>query len=463
LQGIEAADIVRRGAGRYNYGNCLCILFLDRLNRNVARERDGILHHNDSGKIQDMAGLIVNGQSADGGWGYNYPDGKSDNSNTQFATVALWVARKYGKPGGNVDKALKRAEEKFKNSQHSSGAWAYDQQGTPMEPSPSMTCAGLLGLALGAGTDRRQQEAVFKGQGASGSGNLIDPHKRLSDDPKVARGKQFIVSSLPHLVGANAPPEHSTYFWWSLERVCKLYRWKKINDVDWFTMGANWLISKQNKRTGGWAVDDLMSSPNTDTAFALLFLGQSNLLGDLSTAEFRGDESVASGPTLVPKKPEPKKVDPTVHSAELAKKLLDASPGQQRDNILKDFEEERGGEYTLALAETIEKLGNDAAKESAREVLRKRLQRLKNNNLVQYMGPDEHVELRLAAAVAARYKNDMENVEVLIPMLADKDPNVKNEAHASLKSLTSQDLGTSTERWAKWLEQYKKIQSKKEE
>jgi len=462
----KAAGIVRSGAGKYNYGNTLCILFLDRLHRNTAREVNGVLTHGDSSTIQQMAGMIVNGQAADGGWGYFYPGSNTDNSNTQFAIVALWIARKYSKPGGNVDKALKGASEKFKRSQHSSGAWAYDQAGTPMEPSPSMTCAGLIGLAVGVGTDRRQQEATFSGRGASpgGTGTLIDPHKKLSDDPQVAKAKVYLLNSVPLLAGERAPPEHSTYFWWSLERTCKLFRWKKINDMDWFAYGATWLLSKQNQRTGGWAVDDLMSSPSTDTAFALLFLAQSNLMGDLVTATFSGGEAVTSGPVLGPRpKPAAEKKDPAVHSAELVKKLLDASPGKQRNDILSELEEARGGEYTVALANAIEKIGpSEAAKDAAREALRKRLQRLKNSSLAQYMVPDEQVELRRAAVAAARYKNDMENVEIVIPMLADKDPAVREEAHAALRSLSGQDVGTSTERWAKWLEKYKKTQKKEE-
>jgi hypothetical protein len=463
---LKAAEVVRRGAGNYNYSNCLCVMFLDRLHKKNMREKDGIFTHSETSTILSMASKITKGQGDDGGWGYNYP-GASDNSNTQFAVVALWISRKYTKPGGDIDKALKKAEKKFRTSQHRGGSWAYDMQGSgsALGPTASMTCAGLLGLALGAGTDRRQQEAQFRGQGASSSGSIADPYQKLAEDPQVREGKAYLVAALPSHTDARASGEHSTYFLWSLERVCKLYRWNKRNfGLDWFAMGANWLISKQDQRTGGWSVDHLTSNPNVDTSFALLFLAESNLLGGLSNALFEGDKGVAAGPTIVPRKPiEKAQVDPGKHSVELAEKLKNAPPGKQREDLLAELEESRGVEYTDALVNVIGTLASNEAKEAARETLRKRLQRLKKDSLAKCMGPDEPVELRLAAAVAARYKNDPEIVESVIPMLADTDAKVVAEAHAALKSLTGQDFGTSVDKWAKYLEQSKKLKKEQEE
>src|SRR5207244_11680050 len=45
-----------------------------------------------------------------------------DNSNTQFAVLALWAARRHGIP---VEKALARAEARFRNSQNADGGWGY--------------------------------------------------------------------------------------------------------------------------------------------------------------------------------------------------------------------------------------------------------------------------------------------------------------------------------------------------
>ena len=45
-----------------------------------------------------------------------------DNSNTQFATLALWVARRHGLP---VDHALARIDSRFRHSQGADGGWGY--------------------------------------------------------------------------------------------------------------------------------------------------------------------------------------------------------------------------------------------------------------------------------------------------------------------------------------------------
>ncbi|MFT3882250.1 MAG: terpene cyclase/mutase family protein [Gemmatales bacterium] len=149
---IQAAyNIIRQAVSNpsmnYNYSICLSILFLDRVNR------DNGLKHKDAGTIMALATRITRGQVNNGGWGYNLPSSNVDNSNTQFAVVALWVARKYTKPGGDLDRALARTEARFRNSQRPDGGWSYDPTGVQVnfDSTGSMTCAGILGIALHAG------------------------------------------------------------------------------------------------------------------------------------------------------------------------------------------------------------------------------------------------------------------------------------------------------------------------
>src|SRR5205814_6830000 len=63
-----------------------------------------------------------------------------DNSNTQFAIMAVWVARKHGLP---VDRTLAMVEARFRGSQNDDGSWGYTEHSG--ERPDSMTCAGLLG------------------------------------------------------------------------------------------------------------------------------------------------------------------------------------------------------------------------------------------------------------------------------------------------------------------------------
>ncbi|MCZ2341739.1 MAG: hypothetical protein LC104_08070 [Bacteroidales bacterium] len=67
-----------------------------------------------------------------------------DNSNTQFGIIGLWVATRHGLA---VDDAFALIETRFLRSQNpTDGGWAYSGTGAS---TPAMTCAGLLGLAVG--------------------------------------------------------------------------------------------------------------------------------------------------------------------------------------------------------------------------------------------------------------------------------------------------------------------------
>jgi hypothetical protein len=80
-----------------------------------------------------------------------------DNSSTQFAILALWAARKHGVP---VERSLAMVEQRFRTSQNRDGSWCYfsphglygsHSHGSNGGRPDSMTCAGLLGLAVARG------------------------------------------------------------------------------------------------------------------------------------------------------------------------------------------------------------------------------------------------------------------------------------------------------------------------
>src|SRR5207302_8136689 len=78
----------------------------------------------------------------------------SDNSNTQFGLLALWVGRRHGMP---ADFALWRTGLRFRGTQQKSGSWAYEARPRdpfdtfqrPNPPTATMTAVGLIGLAVG--------------------------------------------------------------------------------------------------------------------------------------------------------------------------------------------------------------------------------------------------------------------------------------------------------------------------
>src|SRR4029453_10244576 len=82
--------------------------------------------------------------------------GGEDNSNTQFAAIAVWVARKHGV---NVERALELLEQRFLTTQNPrTGGWSYSG-GVGGHSTPAMHCAGLIGLATGVA---RREERKLK-------------------------------------------------------------------------------------------------------------------------------------------------------------------------------------------------------------------------------------------------------------------------------------------------------------
>ena len=192
--------------------------------------------------------------------------GRDDNSNTHFALLALWVARRHDVP---TEQALLLAQYRFQQSQAPDGHWDYHLQGHPT--GPAMTAVGLLGLAMGHGAAAQlDKEAAVARVGLG--------------DPGIQKGLQF----LSQFIGSPVTPQNmdlqmrSLYFLWAVERVAMLYDLKTIGGKDWYTWGSQVLLANQ-RADGSWLGFHYPgSSPHVDTCFALLFLKRSNLVQDLT-------------------------------------------------------------------------------------------------------------------------------------------------------------------------------------
>jgi hypothetical protein len=459
--------IIRKAAKdpnfNYNYAVNLCILYLHRVNQT---EKGGwVVDHPDAHLVRDLALRVAHGQDPQGGgWSYILRGGVTDNSNTQFGVIGLWVSRKYFPDKSDerrkITDALRLAEQKFRKSQHSSGSWAYDMQNTSQAPSPAMTCAGLLGLAVGTG-NRFQTE--FQGAG-SGSGSTGAVYGRLDTDPQVILAKAYLQGAMRPYQEGRGGGEHAIYFLWSLERLCVLYRWKTLGDIDWHAAGSRFLFSKQNA-AGGWELD-LFSGTHAETAFALLFLMKSNLLGPLEEATFTGGSITAGGPE---KKAPTIKIDVKQRVKDIFAELPGATP-EKRYQLLREAERLPGQEVTDKLIEAIAKMPNDTAKDTVRETLARRIEPLNLTNLRKMINDPEKRELRLAAIRAAGAKTEDKDIEGdaktkaerhdllvdLIGTLSDPDTQISDQAVLSLQLLTNQPFRKDAQLWSKWLDRSKK-------
>jgi len=436
-----------------------------------------------------------------------------DNSNTQFAILAVWVARKHGV---NVEASLDAIEKRFLMSQVASGGWPYSGLLRASEGSPSMTCAGLLGLATGIGRreERRMQAVVpkkpepepkpkdeenpfFRPVPKPEPKKAPEPKKPAGDlrDRAVERGMDRLAAMLAdERVGRGGRlNERDFYFLWSLERVGVVYGLQKIGRTDWYAFGTDLLIPNQN-RDGSW---NGASSGGVDTAFAVLFLARSNLVRDLSAkvqrdpfnGELRGGPGV-SPLDLTEAKPDPlpqpmAKVDPptptpnatvpvptvkpAVPASDEAAKLADALlrvPSAIFPKALEQVRDGKGADFTTALVHVIGQVDGDR-KKAARDALAERLTRMNADTLRGFLKHDD-TELRRAAALACAMKDDKTHIPDLIERLATDEDLVVRAARAGLKSLSGGkdygpepgysklDRAVAVEEWTAWWAKRKK-------
>jgi hypothetical protein len=534
----RALAVVRPGAvaEHQTYSLSLAILFLDKLGDPA-----------DVPLIESMAVRLLAGQNANGGWTYTCPDisdsevrrltahlqtadgtakreppkedkdadgkharltakdlpkeiqdqiahlnstplldpGIGDNSNTQFATLALWVARRHGIP---VEKALSRVDKRFRTFQNADGGWPYMPSTLPVPVVPrgpipaggmemigstaTMTCAGLLGLAVAQGS--ATDAAVEAGK----------PAPDLTNDRNVKRGLAALATAIGTPAGKDGKIPSvggkSFYFFWSLERVGVILDLDTIGGKDWYAWGSEILVANQ-AADGSWSG---LYGPTVDTCFALLFLKRANLARDLTaTLEgkvadpsevtlksgglgnevFKGIGNLNSGveskdkpaheePAVKPPK-DPAETRPPAPPAEeteggrMARELAQAS-AERRDDLMQKYRDGKGVTYTEALAGAIPQLSGDD-KRKARDALAERLTRMKPDTLSRYF-QDQDAEIRRAAALAAAMKEAKTLIPDLIPMLSDAEPAVAHAAHAALKDLTGEKLGPTEEEWKSW-------------
>jgi hypothetical protein len=415
-----------------------------------------------------------------------------DNSNTQFAILALWVSRRHGLP---ADKALLRVYERFRASQNADGGWSYTSAMGPSAvmmgrmggSTPAMTCAGLLGLAAGHGV---AAEAVLKASDPKDKDKTKDkdapgdknpkkeaPARDPNKDVAVKAGLQAlgtaIGDSLPkgerpnRPFGGPGPGGNKTYYFlWSLERVAVAYGLDTIGNKDWYAWGSDVAVLTQTNN-GSWAAD--YGNGGADTCFALLFLRRANLANDL-TVMLKGKVSdpgrvVLKGgigvgetrpdskddpktkpdardkppPDLIKEKPlSPKPPDTKSDAERMAGELVQADKAKQ-ERLLDRLRDSKGAEHTQALLMAIPKLEGEI-KKKAREALAERMARMTTATLELRM-KDDDPEMRRAAALACAMKEEMAHVPRLIELLDDPEMPVSRAAYAALKSLSNKDFG----------------------
>jgi hypothetical protein len=140
---------------------------------------------------------------------------RPDNSNTQFAVLGLWIARRYGIP---VQDALDRVEKRFRGSQNGDGGWGYMPpsgnrgNGPVFEPNAAttsaMTCAGLIGLAMHhAAAGESTMRAGRKGKdGDTKTGPKQPTVRDIARDPTIAAALNYLSAAMAAAPATRQPP-----------------------------------------------------------------------------------------------------------------------------------------------------------------------------------------------------------------------------------------------------------------
>ena len=198
-----------------------------------------------------------------GAWSYPF-QGDGDNSNTQFAMLALHEAERIGVAVNPQTWAL--AKQYWTKSQNRDGSWGYK----PGDPGTgSMTCAGITSLVI-ANDKIDPADARVEGEQI----HCCQP-KKPSDEP-IQRGLGWLGRNFAVTQNPGRGPAWLLYYLYGLERTGRLTNRRFIGTEDWYRVGADWLL-----RMKGGPLTDRWSGPFTfekneclATSFALLFLSK---------------------------------------------------------------------------------------------------------------------------------------------------------------------------------------------
>lgn len=224
----------------------------------------------DRPRMQRLAALLCRTQARNGQWWY---DGEKDalagdNSNTQFAVLALGAA--HGEGLELSLQTLQRAGRWWQESGGSEGGFGYASGGSPKSaPTGSMTAAGIACLAIVAAAGQAPRGPLIRGDG---------PVETRFE--RTRRGAIEFLAQVFSVERNHGPPMDRRnqrqrlagrgwlhYYLWTVERAMVLAGLEQLGGHDWYAEGARHLVDSQ-KKDGSWRGEH----PLYATCFALLFL-----------------------------------------------------------------------------------------------------------------------------------------------------------------------------------------------
>jgi len=212
-----------------------------------------------------VANQVTSGRRK-GAW--SYPPGSGDNSNAQFALLALHEAERVG-AGPSDDWVWRLAKAYWEGCQNDDGSWGYYEG---LSGTGSMTCAGLASLII---TSDKVQDADA----------MIDENGRIcccrksGDDDRMERALRWLGRNMTVEKNPQAPAWHF-YYLYGIERIGRLTARRFIGTPgrqhDWYREGADYLLSNRLDSMSGFIKGEgpAENDPLISTSLALLFLSK---------------------------------------------------------------------------------------------------------------------------------------------------------------------------------------------
>ncbi|MBN1911337.1 MAG: DUF4159 domain-containing protein [Pirellulales bacterium] len=205
-----------------------------------------------------------------GGWAY--PRHDVDNSNSQFALLALHEAERAGAPVD--DRTWQLAKVYWERAQNRDGSWGYRE---PMGPNRqeiggtgSMTCAGIASMMI-VNDEVHPPDATVIGD----SIKCCNCTRRDDDNDRVERGLAWLERNFSISRNPGQTKNHwKFYYLYGVERVGRLSAQRFIGQHDWYREGADHLVNREIAGASYWIGEYLEKNDLVATSFALLFLSK---------------------------------------------------------------------------------------------------------------------------------------------------------------------------------------------
>lgn len=219
-----------------------------------------------------------------GSWGYREGLGEGDNSNSQFAILALYEAERVGVRFPERNWRLAKAY--WEDCQNPDGSWGY-YKGMP--GTGSMTCAGIASLVICEEVLGTPQVNYDPRTGRIDCSQSLPP-----TNERIQRALQWL--SQPQVFAVSHNPgsrQWHFYYLYGLERVGRMTGRRFFGQHDWYREGCEQLVLRDppDALSGFWrGRGHAENDPQIATSLALLFLSKGRRPTLVAKLQYRSDQ-----------------------------------------------------------------------------------------------------------------------------------------------------------------------------